>query len=146
MQQQLSGRIPPTAILRGPCIWFKVKNYLRSGTRVRHETPHPTRLQAPTPQGETISWPFQWPPQTLTPDKRQCQSDPIARRSYKFFVQHIVYYSSLKLDQTDTKIRQRTPEGPQTITRLPPNGAEAPKSHKMRYSRPNYSPWPKLNL
>ena len=82
-----------------------MKNYLRTGARVRHETPHLARSQAPTPKEEqspTI-------PTTSTnrnPNKRECQSDPIARRGCKIFFQHIVYYSSLTLDQTNTKLRQ----------------------------------------
>ena len=114
-----------------------MKNY--SGPRLefdmKHDTPHasgpphqrrnnsPTIPMAPTNQN---------PRQTPMSGRRHCQEE------LQIFVQHIVYYSSLNLDQTNTKIRQRAPapEDLQTITRLPLNRAKAPKSHKMRFSRP----------
>ena len=99
---------------------FKIKTYLRSGARVRHGTPHPARPRPPF-QGEIILRLFQRPPQTEPPEKRRCRSDRLARRSYKFFVQHIVHCSSLNLDQTDTKIRQGASslKDLQTIPSLP---------------------------
>ena len=121
-----------------------MENYLRPGARVRHETPHLARPQAPTPKEEqspTI-------PTTSTnrnPNKRECQSDPIAKRGCKIFFQHIVYYSSLTLDQTNTKIRQGdSSERLQTIPRSP-KWSRCSKSRKIRYPRPNYSPRPQLN-
>ena len=110
---------------------------MRSGTRVRHETPHLARPQAPTPkekQSPTI-------PTTSTnrnPNKQRCQSGPIARRSCKFFFQHIVCYSSLTLDQTNTKIRQGARSG------KPPSDPKTPQMKQKPQIAQNAIPQAKL--
>ena len=88
---------------------------------MKHHTSHAPRPLSPRRNNPR---PFQRPPQTETPNKRRCQSNPIARKGYRFFFQHIVYYSSLTSDQTNTKIHHGASSG------RPPNEAEAPNGAK----------------
>ena len=102
---------------------------------MKHHTSHAPRPLSPRRNNPR---PFQRPPQTETPNKRRCQSGPIARRSCKFFFQHIVCYSSLTLDQTNTKIRQGARSG------RPPNDPQTPQMKQKPQIAQNAIPQAKL--
>ena len=116
-----------------------MKNYLRSGTRVRQETPHLTRLQASLPRRNNF------PTIPMTPTNRNPRQTPMSVRPHCqeqlqiFRSTHcLLFLLEIRPDR-----HQNTPGSPSP--RRPPNGAEAPKSQEMQYSRPNYSPCPPLN-
>ena len=100
---------------------------------MKHHTSHAPRPLSPRRNNPR---PFQRPPQTETPNKRRCQSDPIARKGYRFFFQHIVYYSSLTSDQTNTKIRHGASSGRPQMKQKPQMAQNAIPQTKLQPPTP----------
>ena len=120
-----------------------MKYYLGSGARVRHETSHSACLQAPplrrnNPPTIPTTLTNRNPQQTTVSVRRHCKEE------LQCFVQHILYYSSLNLDRERHQNLPGSPS-PGTPQRLSTKWSMSPKSRKMRYPRPNYSPRPQLN-